>query len=262
MGYVWQFLESICELYNLRNLAIFLLLGNIAWWGWQFNFHGNESVAAKDVQQAGFVQAEMKLRLLREGSPEVHADGPDQNNAGELDVPQGSPPASAPDGGGLVEVARSAPEPWCGTTNNIGSAERAKKFQAEWLKKGGEAEQESVREPGTSTWWVYLPFKDEESAQLVLKQLHEKAIDSYYMRSGDLAGSISLGVFSRKESAAGIKDGIRKKGYSAEMREIPRMETRFLLVLRLSERGKIQDSSVREFLSKYSDIQVKEINCK
>ena len=71
MGYVWQFLESICELYNLRNLAIFLLLGNIAWWGWQFNFHGNESVAAKDVQQAGFVQAEMKLRLLREGSPEV-----------------------------------------------------------------------------------------------------------------------------------------------------------------------------------------------
>ena len=246
----------------MKNLAIFLLLGNIAWWGWQFYFHGNESVAAKNVQQAGFVQAGMKLSLLREGSPEVHADGVHQNNAGELEVSQGSPPASAPDGEGLVEVARSAPEPWCGATNNIGSAERAKKFQTEWLKKAGEAEQESVKELGTSTWWVYLPFKDEESAQLVLKQLHEKAIDSYYMRSGDLAGSISLGVFSRKESAAGIRDGIRKKGYSAEMKEIPRMETRFRLVLRLSERGKIQDSSVREFLPKYSDIQVKEINCK
>ena len=99
-------------------------------------------------------------------------------------------------------------------------------------------------------------------AQLVLKQLHDKEIDSYYMRSGELAGGISLGVFSRKESAVSVRDGVRKKGYAAEVKEIARMETRFRLVLMLRDREKIQDPSVKEFLGKYSDVQLKEIACK
>ena len=205
--------------------------------------------------------------MLSEASLESGGEIPGQATTTAIDTPQAPQLLAATVKADVVVVPTApvpiTPEPWCGTTNGQASPENAKSLQADWLKLGGAAEQEQVREPVSSTWWVYLPtFKDEEAAKPMLKQLQEKKIDSYYMRTGDLAGGISLGVFSRKDSAIGVQESLKKKGYTTDLKEIQRMDTRFQIVLKLPDRERAKDPKVQELLGKYRGIQVKEIACK
>jgi cell division septation protein DedD len=253
----------------LRNFAIFLLLGNIAWWTWQLFFHKTELTDPKEVQHSTFAQAEKKLLILGEvplGSRvEMSNRVSELPKGAEVEAQQDSPPlvSAANTVAAPPESVRAIPEPWCGSTDSFASQESTKKIQTEWLKMGGEAEQELVKEPGSSIWWVYLSaVKDEDAAAQVLRQLREKGIDSYYMRTGELAGGISLGVFSRKDSAVGVQGSIREKGYAAEVRAIQRVETKFRITLKLHDREKIHELRAQELLAKYSAMQVKEIACK
>jgi len=251
----------------LRNFAIFLLIGNIVWWSWLLYFHKDELISSREVQHAGFAQADKKLRLLSETPLESRVEIPAQTTMSAIDtMPVPQPAAAAVKANAVVvppEPVQITPAQWCGATSSLASPESAKSLQTDWLKLGGEAEQEQVKEPGSSTWWVYLPaFKDEETARPVLKQLQEKKIDSYYMRTGDLAGGISLGVFSRRDSAVGVQESLKKKGYATDLKEIQRMDTRFQIVLKLPDRERARDPKIQELFGKYRGIQVKEIDCK
>jgi cell division septation protein DedD len=251
----------------LRNFAIFLLIGNMVWWSWQLYFHKGELTPSRAAPHAGFIQADKKLRMLSEASLESRVENPGQATTGAIATPQEPLPLAAPVKADAVVVppvpVPITPAPWCGATNGLALPENAKSFQEDWLKLGGEAEQEQVKEPVSSTWWVYLPaFKDEEAAKPVLKQLQDKKIDSYFMRTGDLAGGISLGVFSRKDSAVGVQESLKKRGYATDLKEIQRMDTRFQIVLKLQDRERTREPKVQELLGKYRGIQVKEIACK
>ncbi|SFB64846.1 hypothetical protein SAMN04244574_04717 [Azotobacter beijerinckii] len=72
-------------------------------------------------------------------------------------------------------------------------------------------------------YWLYLPPLSSRQASLIqLKELQVKKIDSYVITQGDLVNGISLGVFSRSESAEAAIQRFRKAGYEPAMRELPR----------------------------------------
>ncbi|EIK51131.1 sporulation domain-containing protein [Stutzerimonas stutzeri TS44] len=81
-------------------------------------------------------------------------------------------------------------------------------------------------------YWVYLPPLASRQASLrQLRELQSRNIDAYIISVGDLTNGISLGIFSRQDSAEGVVARLGGVGYVALVRELLRAHrTRWLRV--------------------------------
>jgi cell division septation protein DedD len=134
-------------------------------------------------------------------------------------------------------------QPWCANTAIFSDQAAAAAFAQGLIDLGATAKVEQRQAPVSSTWWVYLPaFASEREARVVLNELQGKGIDSYYMRNGEMAGGISLGVYSREESARIAQRQLAGQGYTTSLREVFRMEERPYVRLALPD-GRLRDRS-------------------
>ncbi|MGK9067572.1 SPOR domain-containing protein [Stutzerimonas chloritidismutans] len=77
-------------------------------------------------------------------------------------------------------------------------------------------------------YWVYLPPLVSRQASLrQLRELQSRNIDSYVITVGDLANGVSLGIFSRKDSAESVVSRLQALDYAASIRELPRAHRRY-----------------------------------
>ncbi|MDY6949316.1 MAG: SPOR domain-containing protein, partial [Pseudomonadota bacterium] len=134
---------------------------------------------------------------------------------------------------GNGEGAARATTPWCANTSIFADPATAAAFAQGAAGLGAEVSTELREQPVSSTWWVYLAaFSSEADARAMLSELQGKGIDSYFMRTGEMAGGISLGVYSREESARIAQRQLVDQGYMPDIREVFRMEERpFVRVL-------------------------------
>jgi hypothetical protein len=95
----------------------------------------------------------------------------------------------------------------------------------------------------------------------LLAELQGKNIDSYYMRSGEMAGGISLGVFSREASAAIAQRQLADRGYATSVREVARMGERHYVALRMADDALRQAPEWTAFLGRARGIEVLENAC-
>lgn len=88
-----------------------------------------------------------------------------------------------------------------------------------------------VREVASGVdYWVYLaPLSSRDAALRQLKELQSRAIDSYLITQGDLANGISLGIFSRNDSARSVLQRMQGIGYAVELRELKRVSRTYWL---------------------------------
>jgi cell division septation protein DedD len=142
-----------------------------------------------------------------------------------------------------VAAAPAPLQPWCANTALFPDQAAAAAFAQGLIDLGAEASLEQGQTPVSSTWWVYLPpFAVEAEARAVLAELQGKGIDSYYMRSGDMTGGISLGVYSREESARIAQRQLAGQGYTTSLREVFRLEERPYVRLVLPD-GRLRNRS-------------------
>lgn len=131
--------------------------------------------------------------------------------------------------------------PWCASTGPFADPAAAASFMDALGDLGGEAALDLREEPISSTWWVHMPaFATEALAMERLAELQARNIDSYFMRNGEMAGGISLGVYSRRESGLIAQQRLADQGYATSLREVFRMAERPYVGLRLP------DDSLRE----------------
>lgn len=70
-------------------------------------------------------------------------------------------------------------------------------------------------------YWVFLPaFNSREKAEARLRELKQKGVDSFIVNEAPYANAISLGHFSRRESADELRGRLQVAGISAEYREL------------------------------------------
>ena len=121
---------------------------------------------------------------------------------------------------------------WCGELGLFTAAGPAEALLPELLLLGIDAELVAGRRPVGNTFWVHSRlFEREADALALLRELQGQNIDSYYIREGELAGRISLGVFSRNSSAEQVQSTLAAQGYSAEISRVARQVDRFWLDL-------------------------------
>lgn len=130
---------------------------------------------------------------------------------------------------------------WCGELGLFATAGPAEALLPELVLLGVDAKLGAGRRPVGNTFWVHSRlFEREADALALLRELQGKNIDSYYIREGELAGRISLGVFSRNNSAEQVQSTLGAQGYRAEISRVARQVDRFWLDLELPSAAMLQ----------------------
>lgn len=140
---------------------------------------------------------------------------------------------------------------WCADLGLFAERGQAEALLPELLLLGVDARLVQGRRPVGITHWVHTRlFASEAEARELLSELQSRNIDSFYMRDGELAGRISLGVFSRAESAARLQEMLRTQGYTAEVSQVRRQEERFWLALEAPSRAVLEAEGWRALASR------------
>lgn len=162
----------------------------------------------------------------------------------------------------VAAVIPVAPTPWCGELSLITEESAAKALIPDLSAMGFAVELQSGRVQVSSTYWVYMPaFASQAEAFRQLEELQGRKIDSYYMRSGNWAGGISLGVFSREESAKVAQANLALQGYQAQIGEVFREEPRFRLVLTTPDDSILDGPEWQGFRTRNNALQLSENVC-
>lgn len=248
----------------MKFLAIVLLVLNIAYVGWmQFgaDVEQVDVASSRPVQRASFVEAKEMLLLVSE-RPAAPAE-PVAAAIAEPVAAEGNGVGAAVEQSGENTSEPSATMPWCAVVAGFSEENAALSFLSSVTELGATGELQSERVPVSSTWWVHLPpFPTQEAAAPVLAELRAKEIDNYYVRTGDLAGAISLGVFRSSQRAGIAQQELNAKGYSPSIYEMVRMGTRFNAILRLEDAQTRQQPAWRDLESNIQGATLQEIACK
>ncbi len=159
-------------------------------------------------------------------------------------------------------VATEPAVPWCAVAGAFADVPAADAFTQGLAELGVGGVVEIREAPISSTWWVHMPaFASEGVAMEMVAELQAKSIDSYYMRNGDMAGGISLGVFSRRESALIAQQQLADRGYPTSIREVFRMEERPYVALTMPDGTLRETPEWMGFLASAGAVEVSENAC-
>ena len=246
----------------MRAFFVLLIMSNLAAWGLFFWNQRHERTVVQSDVEFRFEPAKRELQLLDLERANLRETVPTESVAtggarAEPAVRQATP-ASAPE----LDQSEASIQAWCGMSGELDSDTQALSWLESWRNLGGEGRLIESKEPVSSTWWVHLPpFETEAQARAVLKELQEKSIDSFYMRTGELVGGISLGVFAIRDSAFRVQANMRDQGYKAEVKEVQKMVSRIKLFARLENRLSLEQPNVQSLLLNSTSISLEEIPC-
>lgn len=111
-------------------------------------------------------------------------------------------------------------------------------------------------------YWVYLPPLVSRQASLrQLRELQSRNIDSYIITVGDLANGISLGIFSRKDSAESVVNRLQEVDYQALIRELPRVHRKYWVRVESESRSQMDDRLLQSMARDLPSLQQQQMPC-
>lgn len=125
-----------------------------------------------------------------------------------------------------------------------------------------DARVESVDEAAGVDYWVYLPPLVSRQASLrQLRELQSRNIDSYIITVGDLSNGISLGIFSRRDSAESVVKRLQLVGYVVSIRELPRTHRRYWVVVEGSSQRLLTEALLAELIADFPSLEHRQMPC-
>jgi hypothetical protein len=112
------------------------------------------------------------------------------------------------------------------------------------------------------SYWVYFDAYAEKTVDEWLEDFKSKKIDSYIVRSGELKGALSLGVFENIDLAYSLKKMMKKKGYESKISEINKSDSEYWLLFSAGYAAE-NKKKIDEMLTPFKKMHEKrEIMCK
>lgn len=119
-----------------------------------------------------------------------------------------------------------------------------------------------VDEAAGVDYWVYLtPLVSRQASLRQLRELQSRNIDSYVITVGDLSNGISLGIFSRKDSAESVVNRLRGVDYEASIRELPRTHRRYWVKVGRPQQHLLSDSLLVELMRSFPELEHRQMPC-
>lgn len=208
----------------MRWLALALIAANLFYGGWQWRQQAAEAVEVpRPAAEAGH-QGVPRLLLLSERPAAAQPREPVPVEAGA------EPPLEPP----LEPLPEPSPEqpPSCGMLGPFGEQVSARQVQGRLSDTGIDAELQSRDVVVRKDLWVHIPpLPTREAALRLLRELQAKGVDSFLIANGELERGISLGIFSRPDSAESVARQQRQQGYEVAIQPLPRHQTEYWLML-------------------------------
>jgi hypothetical protein len=181
--------------------ALILVFFNLAYFVWAVSSgSGDENQTGKKLALEG-----AKIKLLDEASEE-------ELIALKSGIDGQSESIDSLDGFNL------ATEPYCPSLGPFESKVMLKQVGQRLAESGLGAKARSVVTDSSEKYRVYIPpYGDRQQAEAVLRKLRAKKIDSYIMSDAGFVNAISLGIFSSKDSAEGLRSKMVSNGYHAKL---------------------------------------------
>lgn len=111
-------------------------------------------------------------------------------------------------------------------------------------------------------YWVVLPATaSRKEAMQSLKNLQAKKIDSYLISSGDLRNAISLGLFSKRQSAQGVLATVQEAGFPAELLEKERIRSEFWVRVRPGQPVENVEKTLETLVVQGGEIKISKAAC-
>ncbi|MCQ4289583.1 SPOR domain-containing protein [Pseudomonas stutzeri] len=121
---------------------------------------------------------------------------------------------------------------------------------------------EAIDEAAGVDYWVYLPPLVSRQASLrQLRELQSRNIDSYIITVGDLSNGLSLGIFSRKDSAESVVNRLQRVDYTALIRELPRSHRRYWVRVAGERKHLLSDELLAELVESFPALESQQIPC-
>jgi len=235
----------------VRVLFLFLLLLNLAYFGWHYYYPPTVMTEEADTANAGN-NGVPSLTLLGEG------ERPKTEVAQAPEVSPEHAAQSAP-----PQPAKSVPPPVIRRCLAVGPTQwRAvlDRLHAKLVKGGADAAIEETERQVAVGFWVHLPaVQNERDARLEMRALQAKGVrDIAITPTEDRQFIISLGVFSQADTSADRLAMVERLGYKEVMRE-PRYKAVTEYTLTAHAEGKAAEqleSTVKEMKAQLGKVPV------
>lgn len=121
---------------------------------------------------------------------------------------------------------------------------------------------EAIDEAAGVDYWVYLqPLVSRQASLRQLRELQSRNIDSYIITVGDLTNGISLGIFSRRDSAESVVKRLQHVDYAASIRELPRTHRRYWVVVAGTSQHLLTAALLAELNSNFPGLEHRQMPC-
>ncbi len=112
-------------------------------------------------------------------------------------------------------------------------------------------------------YWVHIPpLARRDAAIRLLRELQAQRIDSFVITQGELANGISLGLFSRSESAKAVSRRLMDAGYVVAIKSLPRVPEQWWLEMDAAVEGKLSTSFWDEAADQFPELKKLKKSCK
>ena len=192
----------------MRSLFLFLLLLNVlyALWQWQI---GGWQFSAQDVSPQTSVAVESAA--VDDKSPQRQA-------------------APAAQSRSAVAEQGDVPPALCVMLGTFSARAEVDQLQQRLLAVDVAAELITREVVTTTDYWLVMAVSGGSQGALArLSLLQERGIDSFVITRGQLAGNLSLGVFSQQEYAAARQAQLEAEGYEVRIESVEKTRDQYLL---------------------------------
>ncbi len=196
-----------------------------------------ETLPLEDEQSAG---SESDSAISEPPAPEATADSDQETTDAEADT-VATPAQVADDASAEIAIPEGSVK--CTLLGPIEEVQHGEQIVERLMALGIEAGVEEIDISAESEYWVIIPsFETKKEALQTIRELQGKDIESFLITKGDMANSVSLGLYSSEENAEKRKEEMTLHGYNVEVRVKARVYKENWVALHSEEAAKLNDA--------------------
>ena len=136
-------------------------------------------------------------------------------------------------------------------------------LQQRLLAVGVSSKERAEENSQQNDYWVHIPpLASRDAAIRQLRELQAQRIDSFVITQGELANGISLGLFSRLESAKAVSRRLKAAGYEVAIKSLPRVPEQWWLEMDAAVEAKLGMSFWDEAADQFPELKKLRTACK
>lgn len=240
----------------MRKLCIFLVLVNVAYFLWQFRTQESFSKSSIDASTPSLMLlSELPSNVDPSLSNKIESDqSAEIMPIASVNTPVPSEVSAAPtEALAVAPVQAPAVVETCAVLRGFIDQSVAEQVVGFLSERGIASKLNVMEKQGTGSYLVYLPpFRSRADALAKLHELKASGVDSFIIAGGERINGISLGVFSKEESAKKLQNQLKDKGYNPLLVNSSRISRQFSLHIDNQAAQMLTESLKAEVSKKYA----------